>query len=158
MEADVIKYIMNEQKAPGKLNIVKTLKNYQEKLGTAVTVFEVKYTDIEGNEHSCNYEYNFNASGTKDSIELEFPADVEVQVFENYPGASYKLESVTTEDGTVSNNIATITIQEDKTAKVNFVNTYDGRINYGSISIRNVFKKNADKLYEFFKKVFGGEQ
>ncbi len=153
---------INFVKDPGYLNIVKTLKNYQAEFGTAVSVFEIQYRDPDGSAHSYTYSYDFNESGTKDSILLELPADTEITVFECYSGASYSLESISTKDGTVTasdktptGKEAVITIAEGETSKVEFVNSYDGRINYGTISITNVFKKNAENIFEFFKRVLG---
>ncbi len=143
--------IKNEEKKPGYLNIIKVLKNFQKAFGAAVCVFEVNYTDLDGNEHSNVYSYDFNESGTQNSIKIKLPADVNVTVKEVYSGADYKLVDVSVPDGTV-------TIKEGETEEITFTNDYDGHTRFGTTSITNIFEKGANGIFSFLKKVFGGAQ
>lgn len=144
-----VKSIVNE-KAPGKLRIVKTLKTYVASQGTASFVFEVSYK-YGDKEYSDVYSYDFDKAATKKDIEIELPADVEVTVKEIYSGACYKA---------VGSDTAKVVIKPNDTVDVKFVNDYDGRTNHGSISITNVFEKIVDAAnkvkYEFKKAIEGG--
>lgn len=144
-----VKSIVNE-KAPGKLRIVKTLKTYVASQGTASFVFEVSYK-YGAKEYSDVYSYDFDKAATKKDIEIELPADVEVTVKEIYSGACYKA---------VGSDTAKVVIKPNDTVDVKFVNDYDGRTNHGSISITNVFEKIVDAAnkvkYEFKKAIEGG--
>ncbi len=121
---------INFVKDSGYLNIVKTLKEYQQEYGTVSPEFEIQYNDADGNLHSSVYSYDFTETGTKNSIMVELPADTEVTVFERFPGDNCIFESVTSTDGTVRDSNksitgkeAVITILEGETAKVEFVNS-----------------------------------
>lgn len=148
-DKSLVKAIVNE-KAPGKLRIVKTLKTYVASQGTASFVFEVSYK-YGDKEYSDVYSYDFDKAATKKDIEIELPADVEVTVKEIYSGACYKA---------VGSDTAKVVIKPNDTVDVKFVNDYDGRTNHGSISITNVFEKIVDAAnkvkYEFKKAIEGG--
>lgn len=146
--ADDVKAITNTKKAPGYLKITKTVKNFYKPGGTGACVFQVDYT-VDDKPYSYVYSLDFSKAGVKSLAEIEIPADVEVTVTEKYSGACYSI---------VGSNKKTATIEENKTAEVQFENDYDGRKNVGGISVRNVFSRTTEKVYEFLKMVMGGEQ
>lgn len=147
-ESDEVKAITNNEKAPGKLKITKIVKNFYKPGGVGACVFQVDYT-VDDKLYSYVYSLDFTKAGVKSLKEIEIPADAEVTVTEKYSGACYSI---------VGSNKKTVTIEENKTATVEFENDYDGRKNVGGISVKNVFTKKAEKVYEFLKMVMGGEQ
>ena len=164
-----VKAITNERKT-GSLRIIKDLKTFVKSQGTATFVFEVRY-ELNGKAHSNVYSYDFNEAGRQNSILIDnLPAGVDVTVTEVYSGACYKPV------GDVFYQTVTIVADGDKVADdteaadnttvtkntVTFVNDYDGRTNYGGISIKNVFTKLAEVVdgisYKFEKAIMGGKQ
>ena len=185
-----VKAITNERKT-GSLRIIKDLKTFVKSQGTATFVFEVSY-ELNGKAHSNVYSYDFNEAGRQNSILIDnLPAGVDVTVKEVYSGACYEpvgddsqTVTIVADDDKVADDTeaANNTQSNDTTAvddtqsddteaadnttvtknTVTFVNDYDGRTNYGGISIKNVFTKLVDEAskirYEFEKAIMGGKE
>ena len=116
----------------GDLEIVKTLRSYNETLGGASFLFEIRaekngllvYSDV------CSLA--FDGPGTRSvKIEGKIPVKADVTVTEVYSGSSYQVTEGTAEEQHP-------VIEAEKTAVAEFSNEYDDRLN-GGTSIVNTF-------------------
>jgi hypothetical protein len=119
----------------GDLSIDKELKTYNDSLGTATFVYEVKavkdYRAVGGKEETV---YNnvvtidFSGAGSKSTVISDLPAGAEVTVTEVYSGASYLV------DGAASGEKV---IAADDTVHVDFTNDYNGKLLYQDTVVNN---------------------
>ena len=125
----------------GDLVIDKTLASYNQSVGGATFVFEVKAvkTDVDTNEETVVYNdvvsMTFDAVGSKQVTIKNIEAGAVVTVTEVYSGASYTLA-----EGS-SKEVNTQIIAED-TVTAEFTNENDGGLNGGN-GIVNTFTKDA---------------
>lgn len=107
----------------GRLEIVKTLQDYNTSLGNVTFVFQVEGKDADGNVVYSNVaSTTFGAAGTKTAVLEQIPVGAELTVTEVYSGASYKL---------TSDEVKTGTMAADETLQVEFSNTYDDELKPG---------------------------
>lgn len=126
----------------GKLNIVKTLENYNETLGKATFVFhivgkdkngEIKYDEVES--------MTYSAAGSNTITIEKIPVGLTVTVTEIYSGASYTV--VGSKEGTaVIWSEAAIEAGIGSEATVAFRNRYDGG-NRGGYGVTNHFTQDG---------------
>ena len=125
--------------AYGKVQLKKTLDSYNETLGGAMFVFDVKAT-LE-NEVIFNdvFTTDFKAPGTQTIDIGNFPVGTEITVEEVYSGSSYQLSG--------SNNTQKLTIQlnTEGTGVVDvlaeYINTYNDKLVPGA-GVRNHYERN----------------
>ena len=120
----------------GNLVIKKSLKTYNESLGTTPFVFNVE-AEYEGAVVFSNvYSMDFSAPGTQSITINDVPAYTTVKVTEVYSGASYK-------NTVAENEVKTVEIGKDQTVTVSFENDYDNQLDVGTISIENHFNNEG---------------
>ncbi len=107
----------------GRLEIVKTLQDFNTSLGNVTFVFQVEGKDQEGNVVYSNVaSTTFGAAGTKTAVLEQVPVGVELTVTEVYSGASYTAASDAVQTGILT---------ADETLKVNFSNKYNDELKPG---------------------------
>lgn len=117
----------------GKLNIVKTLQNYNESLGQTTFVFQITGVDKNG---VIRYEevesMTFSAAGSNMVTLEQIPAGLTVTVKEVYSGASYTIEGSDVNTALIWSDLA-VEAGIGQEASVEFSNRYDGgnRSGYG---------------------------
>lgn len=117
----------------GDLEIVKNLTEYNASLKDVLFVFRVEGTK-EGNPdlvYSDVVSVNFNQAGKKSVVVKHIPAGTKVTVEEVYEGGSYSC---------TSDKVLNTTIFADEQVKVEYSNTYNGKLIPGS-GIVNHFEK-----------------
>ena len=155
----------------GYLGIAKSLKTYNESLGTASFVYTVE-AKLDGKTVFSNvYALNFNKAG-EDYIEVAdedgnpiIPAGAEVTVTEEYTGASYKMTATSytmnqpDENGNyVNKTVNTPVIDADEVLVANFTNDYDDELQVGGISVINTFELNSNDEYVYVGNNIGNSQ
>lgn len=121
-----------QEERMGDLEIVKTLRSYNETLGGASFIFEIQAVKNGETVYSDVCSLAFDGPGTKSVlIEGKIPVKSDVTVTEVYSGASYEAT-----EGTAS--VQHPVIAADQTARAEFSNDYDSRLN-GGTSIVNAF-------------------
>lgn len=121
----------------GDLQIAKTLRSYNETLGGASFIFEIKAVKNGKTVYSDVCSLAFDSPGTKTvTIRGKIPVKSEVTVKEVYSGACYDVT-----EGTLKEQHPTITA--DRMGTADFSNDYDERLNGGS-SIVNAFAPRED--------------
>jgi hypothetical protein len=131
----------------GNLSIDKTLSRYNDSLGTATFVYEVKavkdYRAVGGEEEKTVYNnvvaIDFSAAGSQSTVISGIPAGAKVTVTEVYSGASYSVKEEASQ---------TETILADKTVDVSFTNDYNDSLLYQDTVVNN-FSKN-DETWDWF--------
>lgn len=122
----------------GDLEIVKTLRSYNETLGGASFIFEIKAVKNGQTVYSDVCSLVFDGPGRKSlKIEGKIPVKAEVTVTEVYSGASYEVSEGTSKEQHP-------VIEAEKTAAAEFSNTYDHRLNGGS-TIVNAFSPRGQE-------------
>lgn len=127
--------------AYGKVQLKKTLDSYNETLGGAMFVFDVKAT-LE-NEVIFNdvFTTDFKAPGTQTIDIGNFPVGTEITVEEVYSGSSYQLS------GSNKTQVLTIRLNTEETGVADvlaeYINTYDDKLIPGA-GVRNHYKRNDD--------------
>ena len=127
--------------AYGKVQLKKTLDSYNETLGGAMFVFDVKAT-LE-NEVIFNdvFTTDFKAPGTQTIDIGNFPVGTEITVEEVYSGSSYQLS------GSNKTQVLTIRLNTEETGVADvlaeYINTYDDKLVPGA-GVRNHYKRNDD--------------
>jgi hypothetical protein len=132
----------------GNLSIDKTLSRYNDSLGTATFVYEVKavkdYRAVGGEEEKTVYNnvvaIDFSNAGIGKYTITDIPAGAEVTVTEVYSGASYSVEGNIYEDAL---------IKAGEIAKVEFTNDYDDDSLLYQDTVVNNFSKN-DETWDWF--------
>ena len=121
----------------GDLQIAKTLRSYNETLGGASFIFEIKAVKNGKTVYSDVCSLAFDSPGTKTvTIRGKIPVKSEVTVKEVYSGACYDVT-----EGTLKEQHPTIAA--DRMGTADFSNDYDERPNGGS-SIVNAFAPRED--------------
>lgn len=116
----------------GDLEIVKTLRSYNETLGGASFIFQVTAVKDGQTVYSDVCSLAFDSPGTRSvKIEGKIPVGADVTVTEVYSGAGYQVT-----EGTPAEQHPVI--EAEKTAAAEFSNEYDHRLN-GGTSIVNAF-------------------
>lgn len=141
-EAEVGLKMESEQQF-GKLNIQKTLADYNESLGQTTFVFRVEGRDendvlVYSNVISSTY----TGAGDKTVSLDRIPAGLKVTVTEEYSGASYEIDG----DGTKTADIvsdAAVEAGAGNEASVSFTNRYSGG-NRGGYGVTNQFDKDGN--------------
>lgn len=124
-----------EEPRYGSLRIEKTLKSYNQTLGGASFIFEIRAEKGGAVVYSDVRSLTFDAVGTKSVMIAEkIPVGATVTVTEVYSGACYEQTVKEQEKDRIS--------QAGETIEVKFTNDYDGRIHGGS-SIVNAFEPDA---------------
>ncbi|QFJ53608.1 DUF5979 domain-containing protein [Pseudobutyrivibrio xylanivorans] len=130
----------------GKLEIAKTLKTFNQSLGTASFVFEVEGVDESGKTILSNvYTMNFDSAKTDSIVIDNIPAGTVCHVTEVYSGASYTEVAVPVENASEEG----VTIIADDTVSVEFVNDYDNRLEVGGVSVENHFEKSGETEFKW---------
>ncbi len=147
----------DSQELPGKLDIVKNLKNYNETLGQVTFVFQVDGYDENNNLVYSNVASTTHQGAGSETVTVDgIPAGLNVVVTEVYRGASYEIEEGTSEvsepvkiwSGIAVNGVGsdgTVIIEEELRrpgAVVTFSNEYDGG-NRGGYGVTNHFKSDG---------------
>ncbi|MCI8993473.1 MAG: hypothetical protein HFG80_12250 [Eubacterium sp.] len=117
----------------GKLNIIKTLQNYNESLGQATFVFQITGVDKNGvTKYEEVESMTFSAAGSNTVTLERIPAGLTVTVTEVYSGASYTIEGSDTDTALIWSDLA-VEAGVGQEASVEFANRYDGgnRSGYG---------------------------
>ena len=122
----------------GDLEIEKKLSSYNETLKGASFVFEIRAVKDDTLVYSDVVSLTFQGPGTERVKIEQIPAGAEVTVTEVYSGGSY----APVDGGTVK---TTVVRADSESAKVVFVNEYDGKLNGGGTSVVNHFTYEKDE-------------
>ena len=127
----------------GKLNIRKTLENFNETLGKTTFVFRIIGKDKDGVIKYDEVESMTFSKAGSDTVTLEhIPAGLTLTVTEIYSGASYTV--VGSKEGTaVVWSDAAVEAGAGSVAQVSFTNRYDGG-NRGGYGVTNRFQSDGD--------------
>ena len=135
----------SEERKSGDLNITKTLTGYNPGLGEVAVVYKVKAVVIADDEEKVVLDkvvpFTFKDATSQTISIKDIPATAVVTVTEEYSGASYSPV------GGEANKVKTTEIVAGKTASVEFINEYDGRLITGGISAENNFIEKDGVIY-----------
>ena len=120
----------------GDLIIRKTLHSYNETLGGAAFVFEIRAVKEDRLVYSDVEALSFEEPGTQELTVEGIPAGAKVTVTEIYSGASYSA---------VTDGVQETVIAAGEAVSVNFENTYDGGLNGGNTGVVNHFTYGKDE-------------
>lgn len=134
---------MESEQQFGKLNIQKTLANYNESLGQTTFVFRVEGRDendvlVYSNVISTTYK----GAGDKTVSLDKIPAGLKVTVTEEYSGASYEIDGADTKTADIVSDAA-VAAGGGNEASVSFTNRYSGG-NRGGYGVTNQFDKDGN--------------
>ena len=125
----------------GRLNITKTLQNYNESLGQTTFVFRITGTDKNGDIKYEEVESMTYTTAGSNTITLEeIPAGLTVKVEEIYSGASYTADGSKEETVLIASDAAVAAGEEE--ASVTFQNRYNGG-NRGGYGVKNHFESDG---------------
>lgn len=117
----------------GKLEIIKTLKEYNQSFGETSFVFDIKVYDRDDKEHKQPPVYSnvvstrHNGPGSKSVIIDHIPAGGDVVVTEVYSGSSYVIEGEDRKESVIISDIGVENGYGDM-ASVEFVNVYNDEV------------------------------
>lgn len=139
---------MESEQQYGKLNIRKTLADYNESLGQTSFVFQVEGRD----EHDTLVYSNVistthTGAGEVTAVLDKVPAGLKVTVKEVYSGASYQIDG----DDTITADIvsdAAVEAGAGDEASVSFTNRYGGG-NRGGYGVTNQFDKDGNNNWQW---------
>lgn len=109
----------------GKLEIVKTLKEFNASLGEASFVFDIKAYDRDDDSlvYSNVVSTRHSAAGKVSAVVDKIPAGARVVVTEIYSGSSYEVEGLDTKETVIVSDLGVA--QGGQSASVDFTNIYN---------------------------------
>lgn len=109
----------------GKLEIIKTLKEFNASLGEASFVFDIKAYDRDDDSlvYSNVVSTRHSAAGKVTAVVERIPAGARVVVTEVYSGSSYEIEGLDTKETVIVSDIGVE--QGGQSASVDFTNVYN---------------------------------
>ncbi len=139
---------MESEQQYGKLNIRKTLADYNQSLGQVSFVFQVEGRD----EHDVLVYSNVistthTGAGEVAAVLDKVPAGIEITVTEVYSGASYEIDGDSEKTVNVVSDAA-LEAGAGSEASVSFTNRYDGG-NRGGYGVTNQFDKDNNNNWQW---------
>lgn len=126
----------------GKLNIIKTLQDYNETLGQTTFVFQITGVDKNGvTKYEEVESMTFSAAGSNTVTLERIPAGLTVTVKEVYSGASYTIEGSDVNTALIWSDVA-VEAGAGQEASVQFTNRYGGG-NRGGYGVTNHFASDG---------------
>lgn len=139
---------MESEQQYGKLNIRKTLTDYNQSLGQVSFVFQVEGRD----EHDVLVYSNVistthTGAGEVTAVLDKVPAGIKIMVTEVYSGASYEIDGDSEKTVNVISDAA-VEAEAGSEASVSFTNRYDGG-NRGGYGVTNQFDKDHNNNWQW---------
>lgn len=132
----------------GRLNIVKTLQDFNETLGQATFVFHIVGVNKFGvTEYEEVESMTFSAAGSETVTLEDIPAGLTVTVTEVYSGASYTIDGPDKDTALIWSEAA-VSAGAAEEASVAFRNRYDGG-NRGGYGVTNHFESDGEGGWEW---------